>query len=201
MTLAQIDPVATLKEIFHMDRHETAVAVFPDHEAAERAVKSLTAAGFEMTNLSVVGKGYHSEEKVVGFYNTGDRVKFWGTRGAFWGGFWGLFFGGLFMTIPVVGHVVVLGYLAAIVASGIENAIVVGGLSALGAALYGLGIPKNSVLQYETDLKADGFLVMARGPTAEVERAQKLLAALNPSSSEIHRSAEVTSAESAREHA
>jgi hypothetical protein len=184
-----------------MERHETAVAVFPDHEAAEKAVKSLTAAGFEMTNLSVVGKGYHSEEKVVGFYNTGDRVKFWGTRGAFWGGFWGLFFGGLFMTIPVVGHVVVLGYLAAIVASGIENAIVVGGLSALGAALYGLGIPENSVLQYETDLKADGFLVMARGPAAEVERARKLLAALNPSSSEIHRSAEVTSAESAHEHA
>jgi hypothetical protein len=201
MRLAQIDPVATPKEIFIMDRHETAVAVFPDHEAAERAVKSLTAAGFEMTNLSVVGKGYHSEEKVVGFYNTGDRVKFWGTRGAFWGGFWGLFFGGLFMTIPVVGHVVVLGYLAAIVASGIENAIVVGGLSALGAALYGLGIPKDSVLQYETDLKADGFLVMARGPASEVERAQKLLAALNPTSSKIHRSAELTSAESAHEHA
>jgi len=171
-----------------MDKYQTAVAVFPTHQAAERAVKSLTAAGFEMKNLSLVGKGYHSEEKVVGFYNTGDRVKFWGTRGAFWGGFWGLFFGGLFMTIPVVGHVVVLGYLAAIVASGIENAIVVGGLSALGAALYSAGIPRNSVLQYETDLKADSFLVMARGPIAEVERAQKLFATLNPSSSDIHRS-------------
>ena len=71
-------------------------------------MKKLTAAGFDMKNLSVVGKGYHTDEKVVGFYNTGDRVKFWGKRGAFWGGFWGLFFGGLFMTIPVVGHVVVL---------------------------------------------------------------------------------------------
>ena len=62
-------------------------------------------------------------------------MKFWGTRGAFWGGFWGLLFGGLFMTIPVVGHVVVLGYLATVALAGIENAIVVGGLSALGAAL------------------------------------------------------------------
>lgn len=34
-----------------------------------------------MTSLSVVGKGYHSEEQVVGFYNAGDRIKFWGTRG------------------------------------------------------------------------------------------------------------------------
>jgi hypothetical protein len=186
-----------------MDKYETAVAVFPSHDDAEKALKSLTAAGFEMKNLSLVGKGYHSEEKVVGFYNTGDRVKFWGSRGAFWGGFWGLFFGGLFMTVPFVGHVVVLGYLATIVASGIENAIVVGGLSALGAALYSSGIPKNSVLQYETAVKADSFLVMARGPTAEVERAQKLLAALNPSSSEIHRSgqSEGASAESVHEHA
>jgi len=183
-----------------MNKYETAVAVFPSHEAAEKAVKSLTAAGFEMTNLSVVGKGYHSEEKVVGFYNTGDRIKFWGSRGAFWGGFWGLFFGGLFMTIPVVGHVVVLGYLATIVASGIENAIVVGGLSALGAALYSSGIPKNSVLQYETDLKADSFLVMARGPTAEIERALKLLATLNPSSSEIHRAGQPEAASAGSEH-
>src|ERR1700678_4831874 len=136
-----------------MDQHETAIAVFPDHQAAENAVKSLTEAGFDMKNLSVVGKGYHSEEKVVGFYNMGDRVKFWGSRGAFWGGFWGLFFGGLFLSIPVVGHVVVLGYLATGLAAGLENAVLVGGLSALGAALYSPGIPKDSVLQYESDLE------------------------------------------------
>ena len=81
--------------------------------------------------FSVVGKGYHTDEKVVGFYNTGDRIEFWGSRGVFWGGFWGLFFGGLFMTIPVVGHVAVLGYLATVAVAGIENALVVGGLTPL----------------------------------------------------------------------
>ena len=169
-----------------MDKYETAIAVFPTHDDAEKALKSLTASGFEMKNLSVVGKGYHSDEKVVGFYNMGDRVKFWGARGAFWGGFWGLFFGGIFVTVPLVGHVVILGYLATVVIAGLENAVVVGGLSALGAALYGLGIPKNSVLQYETDLKADSFLVMARGPIAEVERAKALLAASNPARLDVH---------------
>jgi hypothetical protein len=183
-----------------MEKFETAVAVFPTHDAAEKAVKSLTASGFEMKNLSVVGKGYHSDEKVVGFYNMGDRIKFWGSRGAFWGGFWGLFFGGLFMTIPFVGHVVVLGYLATIVVAGLENAVVVGGLSALGAALYSLGIPKDSVLQYETELKADSFLVMARGPTAEVERAKKLLATSNPSRLDVHATAESEAATPAQVH-
>jgi hypothetical protein len=177
--------VGLAKEIF-MEKHQTAVAVYATHEEAEKAVKSLTTAGFDMKQLSVVGKGYHSEEKVVGFYNAGDRIKFWGTRGAFWGGFWGLFFGGLFLTIPIVGHVVVLGYLAATLAAGLENAVVVGGLSALGAAIYGMGIPKDSVLRYETDLSADGFIVMARGSAGEVERAKTLLAASNPSRLDIH---------------
>ena len=62
----------------------------------------------------------------------------------------------------------------------VENAVVVGGLGALGAALYSLGVPKDSVLSYESDLKADGFLVMARGTQAEVERAEARLAAQNP---------------------
>ncbi len=64
-----------------MEVVDSVVAVFSDRNAAEAAVKKLAAAGFEMKNLSVVGKGYHTDEKVVGFYNTGDRIKFWGSRG------------------------------------------------------------------------------------------------------------------------
>ena len=169
-----------------MGTTDTVIAVFPDHDAAETAIKKLTSAGFEMKNLSVVGKGYHTDEKVVGFYNVGDRVKFWGTRGAFWGGFWGLFFGGLFMTIPFVGHVVVLGYLATVAIAGIEHALVVGGLSALGAALYSIGIPKDSVLQYETVVKSDSLLVMAHGTAAEMARAKTILKTVNPSRLDAH---------------
>ena len=163
-----------------MHHIETVVGVFPDHQSAETAVKRLADAGFQMKDLSLVGKGYHSDEKVVGFYNSGDRIKFWGSRGAFWGGFWGLFLGGMFLTIPVVGHVIVLGYLALAAVSAVEGAVVVGGLSALGAALYGIGIPKDSVIQYETDMAADRFLVMAHGTDEEVQRAKKILVAVNP---------------------
>lgn len=105
-----------------MTSTNSVVAVFDDHTAADAAIKSLGEAGFDIENLSVVGKGFHSEEKVIGFYNIGDRVKFWGTRGAFWGGLWGLFFGGLFLTLPATGSVVVLGYLTATLIAGIENA-------------------------------------------------------------------------------
>ena len=169
-----------------MENPNSVVAVFDDHVAAEAAVKKLGTAGFDIKNLSVVGKGYHTEEKVVGFYTAGDRVKFWGTRGVFWGGLWGLFFGGLFLTVPLVGHVVVLGYLAAVAIGAVENAALVGGLSAIGAALYSLGVPKDSVIQYEAAVKADGFLVMAHGPAAEMARAKEVLGTANPSSLDLH---------------
>jgi hypothetical protein len=169
---------------------DAVIAVFTDHQAAESAVKKLTAAGFEMKNLSVVGKGYHTEEKVVGFYNMGDRVKFWGMRGAFWGGLWGLFLGGLFMTIPIVGHVVVLGYLAAAAASAVESAAMVGGASALGAALFSIGIPKDSVIEYEAAVKADGFLVMAHGTADEMARAKAILGTTDASRLDVHSGAE-----------
>ncbi|MGP0093329.1 MAG: hypothetical protein ACLPKB_25810 [Xanthobacteraceae bacterium] len=169
-----------------MERSDAVIAVFADHQGAEAAVKKLAEGGIDMKHLSVVGKGYHTDEKVVGFYNAGDRIKFWGKRGAFWGGLWGWLFGALFMTVPVVGHVVVLGYLAAIVVSAIEGAVVVGGLSVLGAALYSIGIPKNSVVDYEAALKADKFLVMAHGPAEEVERARAILKTFNPSRLDLH---------------
>jgi hypothetical protein len=180
-----------------MEHPDTVIAVFSEHDSADAALKKLTAAGFALKNLSVVGKGFHTEEKAVGFYNTGDRVRFWGSRGAFWGGLWGLFFGGLFLTIPVVGHVVVLGYLVATMLSAVESAVVVGGLSALGAALFSLGIPKDSVIQYEAAVKADGYLVMARGTADEVAHAKVVLGEAKPTSVTVHSATAPVPAEAA----
>ena len=165
---------------------DTLIAVFADHAAAERAVRALADTSFDLKQISIVGQGYHTEETVLGFYNAGDRVKFWGRRGAFWGGLWGLFFGGVFLMVPVVGQVMVLGYLAATVISAIEGAVVVGGLSALGAALFSLGIPRDSVLQYEMALKADGFLVTVHGTPDMLARARTVLSNAKPSRVELH---------------
>ena len=172
-----------------MSDNNAVIAVFTDHDGAEAAVKKLADAGIDIKHLSVVGKGYHTDEKVVGFCNTGDRVKFWGKRGAFWGGLWGWLFGGVFMFVPPIGHVVVLGYLATAVVAAIEGAVVAGGLSALGAALYSSGIPKDSVLAYETAIKADGFLVTAHGPAEEMARARSILGTLGASRVDLHETA------------
>jgi hypothetical protein len=54
------------------------IAVYDSHTAAEDAVKELQKSGFDMKKLSVVGKDYHTDEQVVGYYNAGDRMKYWG---------------------------------------------------------------------------------------------------------------------------
>jgi len=82
--------------------------------------------------------------------------------------------------------VIVLGYLAAAAVSAVEGAVVVGGLSALGGALAGIGIPRDSVLQYETAIAADGFLVMAHGATSDMAQAEYALKGLHPSHLELH---------------
>ena len=165
-----------------MERLDTAIAVLPDHLAAEAAIRKLAQAGFDLKSLSVVGKGYRSEERVTGFYNVGDRIKMWGSRG----GLWGLFFSGAFIAAPVAGPVVVLGYLASAAISALEGAIVVGGLSALGAGLYSLGIPKDSILVYETEVTSDSFLVMVHGASDEVAYARKILANADARRVDVH---------------
>jgi hypothetical protein len=169
-----------------MSSNHAVIARFETHQAADEAVKTLIAAGVATKSLSVVGRGYHTDEKVVGFYNIGDRVRFWGSRGAFWGGLWGLFLGGLFVTIPGAGPVVVLGYLAAAGASAIEGAALVGGMSAIGAALASIGIPKDRIIQYETELAADGFLVMVHGSHDEMQTARDILGTRQPTHISTH---------------
>ncbi|MGK2942579.1 MAG: general stress protein [Immundisolibacter sp.] len=158
-----------------MNDNAAVVAIYNTHTEAEASIKELQRSGFDMKKLSIVGKDYHTEEHVVGYYNAGDRMSFWGKQGAFWGGFWGLLFGSAFFIIPGVGPLVVFGPLVGWIVGGLEGAVVVGGLSALGARLFGIGIPKDSVMKYETALKSDKFLVIAHGTADEVAKAKSIL--------------------------
>lgn len=162
------------------------IAVYDSHSAAEDAVKELQKSGFDMKKLSVVGKDYHTEEQVVGYYNAGDRMKYWGKWGAFWGGFWALLFGAAVFWVPAIGPVLVGGPLAAWIIGALENAVVVGGLSAIGAGLYSIGVPKDSIVTYETALKAGEYLVVAHGSADEAAKARNILSTLKPTNLADH---------------
>jgi hypothetical protein len=169
-----------------MSEQNAVVAVYASHVEAEAAVKELQHAGIHMRTLSIAGKDSHTDEHVVGYYNTGDRMKYWGKTGAFWGGFWGLLFGSAFFAIPGLGPVLVAGPLVAWIVGGLEGAAVVGGLSAIGAGLYGMGIPKDSVVEYELALKTDKFLLMVHDKASEVEKARNIIATTRPDNVTLH---------------
>ena len=169
-----------------MDKTDIAVAVYDSHGQAEDAVHKLAKAGFEMKTISIIGKDYHTEQHVVGYLNTGDRVKYFGKLGAFWGGMAGILFGSALMFVPVVGHVVVLGPIAAAIAGGLQGAVLGGGASALFGALSTLGVPKDSVLRYETAIKADKFLVIVHGGGDDILRAHEVLVAAGSDDVQAH---------------
>src|SRR5271166_1879617 len=169
-----------------MSERNSVVAVYSTHAGAEEAVKELQRAGIDMRSLSIVGKNSHTDEQVTGYYNTGDRMKYWGKAGAFWGGFWGLLFGSAFFAIPGIGPILVAGPVVAWIVGALEGAVVVGGLSAVGAGLYSMGIPKDSVLQYELALKTDQFLLMVHGTAKDVETARCVIASTRPLNMTVH---------------
>ncbi|GBD97575.1 hypothetical protein BMS3Abin06_02474 [bacterium BMS3Abin06] len=168
------------------EKQNSVVSIFNTHTEAEDAVRELQKSGFDMQKLSIVGKDYHTEEHVVGYYNTGNRVKYWGKLGAFWGGLWGFIFGSAFFIIPGIGPIVVGGPLVTWIIGALEGAAVVGGVSAIGAALFSIGIPKDSVLKYETSLKSNKFLLVAHGTAEEVEHARKILETTQATETSVH---------------
>jgi uncharacterized membrane protein len=169
-----------------MSELNAVVAVYDTHIGAEQAVKELQRAGIDMRTLSIVGKDPHTDEHVVGYYNTGDRMKYWGKTGAFWGGFWGLLFGAAFFAIPGIGPVLAAGPVVTWIVGALEGAAVFGGLSAIGAGLYGMGIPRDSIVRYELALKTDKFLLMVHGTASEVERARDIIETTRPVHVTLH---------------
>jgi uncharacterized membrane protein len=169
-----------------MNLNNSVVAIYPSHMAAEDAIKELQQSGFDMKKLSIIGRDYHTEENVVGYYNTGDRMKAWGQNGAFWGGLWGFVFGSAFFWIPGLGPILVGGPLVSWIVGALEGAILVGGLSAVGAGLYSLGIPNDSILKYEQALRNDKFVLVVHGSMDDTTQAKAILDRTQPESVEHH---------------
>jgi len=95
-----------------------------------------------MHKLSIVGKGYHTDEQVVGYYNTGDRHEILGQG-------WCIL-GRLLGTLVRIRDVRDPGARPNFsgwasggwIVAGLEGAVRVGALGALGAGLFSIGIPQ-----------------------------------------------------------
>ena len=158
-----------------MDQNDAPVYIFETHKEADEAVRQLLASGFDPKQLSLIGKGYHSEQHPVGFYTVGDRIRTWGSAGALWGGFWGLLFAPAVFFLPGLGLVAMAGPFVSLLVGILEGAVLVGGVSAIGAALLQLGVSPDQVVKYENALTVDSYVLMVHGTAAEAHRARMAL--------------------------
>src|SRR5271156_2816360 len=162
------------------------VAIYPDHSAAEHAVRQLHEAGFAIADLSIIGRDFQMSEEPVGFVSAGDYATAGAKTGASFGGLLGLLVGAAILVIPGVGPGVVAGPLAAALLAGIEGAIAGTALGSLAGALVGWGVPKERALKYETQVKGGKFLVFVRSIPEVVARARGLLAAKGPDHIDVY---------------
>jgi uncharacterized membrane protein len=169
-----------------MSTISSVVAIYDAHEQAEHAIKELKQAGVDMKSLSIAARDAHSDEHVVGYYNTGGRMKYWGKMGAFWGEFWGLLFGSALFAIPGIGPILVAGPMVAWIIASLEGSAVVGGVSAVGAGLLSIGIPKDSVVKYDVALKTDKYLLVVHGTPADVNKAKDIIGGTEHWSYTVH---------------
>jgi hypothetical protein len=82
--------------------------------------------------------------------------------------------------------VIIAGPLVAWIVGALENAAVMDGLGAIGAGLCSIGIPKDSVVKYETAIKSDMFIVRADGTVDEVARLKDIIHTTRPVEVALH---------------
>lgn len=172
-----------------MSDNDIVVAVYSAHAAAEDAVKQLRKSGYDIRKLSIVVKDYHIEERVVGFYNAGDRMKHWGKYGILWGGILGLLVGAALFVIPGIVPGLIADPLAVWIRGALGGAVTIGGLSAMVAGAYSMSLPKDSVLKYELAIEADDeFLLVAHSTAGEAALARDIIWAARPAELGVHSS-------------
>jgi hypothetical protein len=66
-------------------------------------------------------------------------------------------------------------------------------MQALGAGLYSIGIPKDSILKYETAVKSGKYVAIAHGSPIEIDQAKQIINNTNPEALQEHQRATANS--------
>ena len=154
------------------DKH-ICVAIYMTQDQAEEAFSRLRVEGSDMDLLSFVGRDYWKD--MVGSRNAGKRFLYRGNRGPFWERLWSSLRGWGVFWLFEDGPVLVAGPLVRTMIATQEEG---GGdrhASGFAAALSGIGIPQESLVQYEKALLNDQILVFIQGTLNEINHAQDIL--------------------------
>jgi hypothetical protein len=153
------------------------ISRFAHYPDADAAVTKLTAAGFSLRNLGIIGDEHRGAFRAAGPTRSGDRLKQWTMRAAFAGGTFALVAGAIFGPLSIAGSVFVLGYFVAIAIYIAEGGVMAGAFGLVAAAAANAIERKSGVVPYERVLRAENFLLVSRGTREQNDLAKALVAA------------------------
>lgn len=167
--------------------YKRAVGLFHTRDEAEQAIHALKDANFDMDRVSIIARdadqieGYQThkttektETEEVG--NKADEgAKTGAITGGALGGLTGLLVGLGALAIPGIGPILLAGAEATALATTLAGGAIGAAAGGLVGALIGLGIPEEKAKIYSDRVKEGSFLVMVRGTTAEISRAESIM--------------------------
>lgn len=171
-----------------MSEQDTMIAVYRLHDDVEEAVNALRKSGFGPGTVSIVGRNFHTVDAVVGYSTAGDAVRPCGRLGPFWGDLLTSFSEFALYWVPDLGPLVMAGELMSRVQQASDENVIVYGLTALGIALYSMGVPEYGALGCEDAIRQDKFILVVRGRAHDLKRARGALVLSDAESIEIHHS-------------
>jgi hypothetical protein len=166
-----------------LGRHHRAIGIFPHRRDAEAALRELRDAGFNMNQISLVGRDIDHNENFAGL-DTSDRAtgnqadegaKAGAATGGALGGLGGLLVGLGALAIPGIGPVLAGGALATALATAAAGGAIGAAAGGLTGALVGLGIPDDRARFYNDRVAIGDYLVMVDGTEDEIRRADSIL--------------------------
>ena len=160
-------------------QYKRAAGLFYSRDEAEKAVRELKEAGFDMDRVSVIAK---DADKVAGHDTTEDvgnkadeGAATGAVTGGILGGITGLLVGLGTLAIPGVGPILLAGEVATALATTAAGAGIGAAAGGLVGALIGLGIPEEKARIYNDRVGKGSFLVMVTGNSYEIERAATIM--------------------------
>jgi hypothetical protein len=171
--LANIFNVIERKRDFILADKHIFVAIYANRDQADEAFSRLQTDGSVMDQLSFVGRDYWKE--MTGSRNSGGRFLYRGDLGPFWERMWAILRGwGVFWSFES-GPMLVAGPLVRTIIATQEEGNGNGHKSDFEACLADIGIPEESLIQYEKALMNNQILVFVQGTMSEIVHAQDIL--------------------------
>ena len=132
-----------------MEQANSVICICETHEQAQRAMYNLQEAEVDMGMLSIATRDMNQDPHDLDYYNLGDET----------------------FAVPGFGFLLVSGPLASWIATAFDTEEGGEGGSIVSTALETLGISPASVVQYETALRSDKFILVVHGPPDAVAKA------------------------------